>query len=68
MDALHFETLIHLICWMLWKHRNGVVFNNLPPSASQLAATFRDAAHLWQHRFPAAERSVVEQWCHLVSS
>jgi hypothetical protein len=68
IDALHFETLVHLICWMLWKHRNGVVFNNLPPSASRLAATFRDAAHLWQHRFPAAERSVVEQWCHLVSS
>ena len=39
----HSASFIHLICWMLWKHRNDVVFNNMAPSYNRLRGACKDA-------------------------
>jgi hypothetical protein len=67
LPATHSTTFIHLICWMLWKHRNDVVFNSMPPSHNRLSRACMDAVNLWKFRLPVGDRGVVTQWCNLVS-
>ena len=50
VDHLHSNTLVHLVHWMLWKHRNDVVFSDMLPSSNRVVASSRDSAHLWKHR------------------
>jgi len=67
LPAAHSATFIHLICWMLWKHRNDVVFNGMPPSHNRLSSACIDAVKLWKFRLPVDDRGVITQWCNLVS-
>ena len=34
--------------WMIWKHRNYVVFNAVTPSDTQTIARMREEAALWE--------------------
>ncbi|CAO2193166.1 unnamed protein product [Urochloa humidicola] len=61
----HFDTLILLICWQLWKHRNGAVFEQLSPSAPRFWRACRQEAALWSCRLPPADRSTAHTWCDL---
>ncbi|CAO2178496.1 unnamed protein product [Urochloa humidicola] len=63
----HFASLVLLVCWNIWKHRNDVVFNNLPPSPDRLWVACKQEARLWSYRWPAAERYIAEFWCQLLS-
>lgn len=36
-----------LTMWLLWKHRNDVVFNGVIPSLSQVKQRIADEARLW---------------------
>ncbi|XP_051221775.1 uncharacterized protein [Lolium perenne] len=57
------SSTLRLLCfWHLWKHRNGVVFQGLPPSLSLLRKSCRDDATLWRARLPAELRGDVDQW------
>ncbi|TVU10898.1 hypothetical protein EJB05_44453, partial [Eragrostis curvula] len=42
-----FNSLVVLSAWMLWKHRNGCVFDGATPSMPDLLRTFEDEHHLW---------------------
>ncbi|KAK1698838.1 hypothetical protein QYE76_015535 [Lolium multiflorum] len=54
---------LRLLClWHLWKHRNGVVFERLPPSLSMLHKRCRDDATLWRARLSLEQRSDVDLW------
>lgn len=39
-------TFLLLCCWQLWKHRNAVVFQGMPPSLSRLLRACREDAVL----------------------
>jgi hypothetical protein len=41
------NSLIILIAWLLWKHRNACVFYGDSPSVSELLRQFRDEYKLW---------------------
>jgi hypothetical protein len=49
-DRRKFDTLIILVAWTLWKHRNAVVFGNTRDQCSptQLADRVRDEFRLWE--------------------
>lgn len=51
-----------LICWEIWKHRNDVVFNALPPSIPRLTAAIKGAAKDWRCRIPRQERATLQAW------
>uniref|UniRef100_A0A453I916 Reverse transcriptase zinc-binding domain-containing protein n=1 Tax=Aegilops tauschii subsp. strangulata TaxID=200361 RepID=A0A453I916_AEGTS len=36
-----------LVPWMIWKHRNGCVFEGTPPSVTSLTARIKEEAALW---------------------
>jgi hypothetical protein len=42
-----FDSLVALGAWMLWKHRNGVVFNGSSPSVVVAVRLAREEALLW---------------------
>jgi hypothetical protein len=56
------STLRLLFLWHLWKHRNGVVFEGLPPPLSLLRKCCRDAAILWRARLPMEHCADVDLW------
>jgi hypothetical protein len=56
-----------LICWMLWKHRNDVVFSVASPSQDRFWASCRSEARLWCYRLPREDRVVVDAWCLALS-
>ena len=56
------STLRLLCLWHIWKHRNGVVFNNLAPSLALAQKNCRDDAVLWRARLPMDRRSDVDLW------
>ncbi|CAO2185858.1 unnamed protein product [Urochloa humidicola] len=60
----HFGSYILLVCWQLWKHRNGVVFNNDQPSHARLWAACKEDARLWCYRWPTADRTIADAWCN----
>nr|CAB3445429.1 unnamed protein product [Digitaria exilis] len=64
----HYDCFLLLVCWMLWKHRNGVVFNSESPSLARFWRSCRDEARLWGHRLPPQDREVAEAWCCVFSS
>jgi nuclear pore complex protein Nup210 len=40
-------TATHLTAWMIWKHRNGCVFDGDQPSTSRLNDNIHAEAALW---------------------
>ncbi|CAN6212194.1 unnamed protein product [Urochloa humidicola] len=68
VPAEHYETLMLLCCWMLWKRRNEKVFRGTDTSREQLLALCRDEARLWGCRLPQATKSVSNAWCLLFSN
>jgi hypothetical protein len=42
-----FDSLVALGAWMLWKHRNGVVFNGSHPNLVVAIRLAREEALLW---------------------
>jgi hypothetical protein len=56
------NTLCQLCLWRLWKNRNEVVFQGLPPSLSRLQKHCRDDVVLWRARLPMAQRCDVDLW------
>nr|TKV96300.1 hypothetical protein SEVIR_9G420050v2 [Setaria viridis] len=61
------STRTFLCCWHLWKHRNGVVFNEQQPCLSNILRSCREDARLWASRLPRADAPIVESWCNLLS-
>jgi len=42
------NSLCILGAWILWKHRNGCVFEGAAPNLQQALQSYKDEAHLWQ--------------------
>jgi len=63
----HSNCFILLICWQLWKHRNGVIFQGLEPSLTRFWMGCREEATLWPGRWPRTDRIVAEAWCQTLS-
>jgi hypothetical protein len=42
------NSVVILVAWSLWNHRNRCVFNDLQPSLNGLLSTIRDELHLWE--------------------
>jgi hypothetical protein len=42
-----FNSLIVLVAWKLWRMRNDVVFNSVPPRISQATLLVQGEAELW---------------------
>ena len=40
-------SLILLVAWLIWKHRNSCVFDGTPPSTSQLLHEIKEEARSW---------------------
>lgn len=41
------NSLIILVCWSIWRHRNDCVFNNVTPSLAAVFAMVKDESHFW---------------------
>jgi hypothetical protein len=68
LPAAHFNALLLLCCWRLWKHRHDVAFRSLPPCYNRLFAGCREDAELWAHRLPVVDRNVTLAWVSMFSS
>ena len=61
-------TFLLLCCWQLWKHRNAVVFQGLPPSLPRLLQLCREDVVLWRLRLPAALKQASDAWLGCLAS
>ena len=43
-----FDSIIMLICWLLWKHRNRIVFDGEAPSLGRLLAEVLIEGRAWR--------------------
>ncbi|RCV05348.1 hypothetical protein SETIT_1G076600v2 [Setaria italica] len=64
VPSRQFSTVILLVCWMIWKQRNDLVFQRLKPSHPRFWLQCRDEARLWSLRFKQADRFVADVWCY----
>jgi len=67
VPSKHFETLILLCCWQIWKRRNGVIFRQEDMSLQQLIASCRSESKVWAARLPHKDVAVGDQWCSFFS-
>ncbi|CAN6272320.1 unnamed protein product [Urochloa humidicola] len=63
LPTKHFSTLLLLLCWQLWKHRNSVVFDHMEPSLRRFWNTCRQEATLWSCRLPQDDWTIADDWC-----
>lgn len=42
------RTLLLLVCWLIWKHRNAIVFDGASPDASTVLRRIYDEGRTWQ--------------------
>jgi hypothetical protein len=42
-----FNTLVILVAWWIWKHRNSCVFDGASPSVARIIQDIRDEAGQW---------------------
>ncbi|XP_076920464.1 uncharacterized protein LOC143581588 [Bidens hawaiensis] len=57
------QSISMVVCWMIWKARNDVIFNNVPFQMSKIVNDIKSASFLWvKHRCkrPSLEW---EKWC-----
>jgi hypothetical protein len=60
----HSSSFTLLLCWLLWKHHNDVVFSNAQPSLPRFWRSCRDEARDWCLRLPRGDQMVTEEaWC-----
>lgn len=64
----HFPGFLLLICWLLWKQRNALVFQQVQPCHTSFWAQCREEARLWSLRLKQDDRCVADAWCLLFSS
>ena len=50
-----------LVPWMIWKHRNGCVFEGATPSVTSLTARIKDEAALWARAGALGLRAILPQ-------
>jgi hypothetical protein len=55
------HTMALLLPWLLWKHRNGCVFDKARPSASSLLNTIKEEARLWAQAGALGLRDILPQ-------
>jgi hypothetical protein len=55
-------TFTILVCWNVWKHRNGVVFRDDRPDPRRLLAMCKADAALWRERLPSSARDKADLW------
>ena len=67
VPAAHFETLVLLCCWQLWKRQNGIVFRQEHMTLHQFLAGCKAEARLWVARLPRQDIAVGDQWCSFFS-
>jgi hypothetical protein len=48
----HYNCVIQLCSWQVWKHRKEVVFCHEAPSLNRLLQTCKEEAFLWRCRLP----------------
>uniref|UniRef100_A0A0E0CVM4 Uncharacterized protein n=1 Tax=Oryza meridionalis TaxID=40149 RepID=A0A0E0CVM4_9ORYZ len=59
-EKIAFDTLVLLVCWMIWKERNMRVFQNQSRTAGFLFAAIKDEAAIWKEAgFSILTRSVL---------
>lgn len=46
-DRKELATAVNLICWMIWKHRDGIVFDNKSPNINELRAAITEEWRNW---------------------
>ncbi|RCV07559.1 hypothetical protein SETIT_1G254400v2 [Setaria italica] len=62
IPVLHYNSFLLLLPWMLWKHRNDLVFQRC---AQRFWSACRDEARLWRERFRIEDRAITDSWCTL---
>jgi hypothetical protein len=62
------STLTILLCWNIWKHRNGVAFRGERASLPRLLSMCREDAALWELRAPAALHDEAVAWPSLLGT
>lgn len=55
----HYDCFLQLICWQIWKHRNGVIFRGDCSSLARFWATCKEDALLWSNRWPSLRSYVL---------
>ncbi|PAN12509.1 hypothetical protein PAHAL_2G269600, partial [Panicum hallii] len=68
VPAKHSECMVLLVCWHIWKHRNEVIFEQLPPSTSRMIAACKEDAKLGKFHLKIADRPIAEAWCQALCS
>jgi hypothetical protein len=53
-----FNSILSLVAWRIWKHRNARVFDNASPNIHTILLTIHDEALLWGLARAAALRQV----------
>jgi hypothetical protein len=66
----HYDALILLCCWKLWKRRNEAVFRQVLLSLRQVLRLCKEDAALWRHRMPRTILGVAlaHKWCLMFNS
>jgi hypothetical protein len=68
LQGKHSSVYTLLVCWQIWKQRNNLIFNGVPPSMARFWAACEDDTMLWCHRWTVADRMIAEAWCSTLSS
>uniref|UniRef100_A0A453KVK7 Reverse transcriptase zinc-binding domain-containing protein n=1 Tax=Aegilops tauschii subsp. strangulata TaxID=200361 RepID=A0A453KVK7_AEGTS len=55
------SSLIILIAWWIWKHRNSCTFDGDRPPVSHLCSTIKDEARLWAQAGAAAITNIIPE-------
>ena len=46
-DRRGFTTMAGLTAWMIWRHRNSVIFDKISPDTSMVVDAIKEEAHFW---------------------
>ena len=68
IPSKHYDSFVLLICWNIWKHRNDVIFNTLPPSRRRLWDACKSEARDWSCIWKREDYIVCDAWCAVFSN